>query len=485
MPNAFNKIYGEVLKQITPEIERRNQVLSLAKKLVKKVRAAVKDAEIDAEVRVEGSVAKDTWLSQEPDIDIFVRFPATITREQFGTSALKIAREATTGYRQLERFAEHPYLEAFVNDIRVNIVPCYKVEKGEWKSATDRTPYHTDYVKLLLNPKLRAEIRLLKQFMKGIGVYGAEIKVGGFSGYLCELLILNYKSFSDLLTAAGESKGRQVIDYEGFYRERGIDLDLLFKEPLVIIDPVDKGRNAASAVREECLDEFIAASRAFLTTPDKQFFFPAKTKPLTKERILNEMMERDSNLVVIKFGRVDTVPDVLWGQLYKSRRALRNLLSQNDFSIVRDAVWSNEKDMNIFIFELEHLSLPAIKRHFGPPLERSKECENFLKKHLNSPDTLSGPMINNGRWVVETKRKNLEADELLERELREGGKNSGIAEEILKTIRENFEILTDDVILNLYTSNSNFAEFLTNYYYGKPGWLRDHQTEKPKARATS
>jgi hypothetical protein len=94
-------------------------------------------------------------------------------------------------------------------------------------------------------------------------------------------------------------------------------------------------------------------------------------------------------------------------------------------------------------------------------------------------------MINNGRWVVETKRKNLEADELLERELREGGKNSGIAEEILKTIRENFEILTDDVILNLYTSNSNFAEFLTNYYYGKPGWLRDHQTEKPKARATS
>ena len=473
MPNAFDKTRLEVLKRITPDTDRERQIFSLAKKLEKKVMTASKNAEIKAEVRVEGSLAKDTWLSQEPDIDIFMRLPTTIAREQFGKAALRIARKATEGHRQLERFAEHPYLEAFVEGVRVNIVPCYKVKKGEWKSATDRTPYHTDYVKPLLNPKLRAEIRLLKQFMKGIGVYGAEIKVGGFSGYLCELLILNYGSFAGVLRAVAESKGRQVIDYEGFYKEQGRVLDLLFDEPLVIVDPVDKERNAASAVRVERLDEFIAASRAFLTSPGREFFFPARTKLLTKERILNIMMERDSSLILIKFGRVSVVPDVLWGQLYKSRRALRNLLSQNDFSIIRDDVWSNENDTNIFIFELEHLSLPAIKKHFGPPLQKPKECENFLKKHLNSPDTLSGPMIKNGRWLVETRRKNLEADEFLERELKEGGRHSGVAQEISKAIRENFEILTDDVILNFYTSNSNFAEFLTNYYEGKPSWLKE------------
>ena len=31
--------------------------------------------------------------------------------------------------------------------------------------------------------------------MQGIGVYGAEIKVGGFSGYLCELLVMKYGGF--------------------------------------------------------------------------------------------------------------------------------------------------------------------------------------------------------------------------------------------------------------------------------------------------
>ena len=481
MPNAFDKICRQVLKQITPNTEREKQIFSLAKKVEKKVKTAADNAEIKAEVRVEGSVAKGTWLSQEPDIDIFLRLPTTISREQFGEVSLKIAREATAGYRQFERFAEHPYLEAIVEKVRVNIVPCYRVKKGEWKSATDRTPYHTDYIRPLLNSKLRAEIRLLKRFMKGIGIYGAEIKVGGFSGYLCELMILNYKSFAGVLEAVAESKGRQVIDYEGFYKERGKGFELPFKEPLVIVDPVDKRRNAASAVRRERLDEFIAASRAFLTTPGKQFFFPTRTKLFTKERILNSMIERDSSIVFVKLGRIHVVPDVLWGQLYKSQRALRNLLSQKDFNIIRDAVWSNENDMNIFVFELEHLSLPAIKKHPGPPLERPEECDHFLKKHLNSTDTLSGPMLENGRWVVETKRKILEADELLEHGLKEGGRHYGVSEEVSKVLRENFEILTDDVILNLYASSNDFAEFLTNYYDAKPSWLKESREGKPKA----
>ncbi len=375
--------------------------------------------------------------------------------------------------KQSERFAEHPYLEAFVDNVRVNIVPCYKVRKGQWKSATDRTPFHTDYIKPLLNKKLRGEVRLLKQFMKGIGVYGAEIKVGGFSGYLCELLVLNYKSFADVLKAFADFKTRQVIDYEGFYEEKERELELLFREPLIIIDPVDKGRNVASAVRKERLDEFIAASRAFLETPLRRFFYPPKTNPFSPERIADLMIDRDSTIVFIKLGRVNAVSDILWGQLYKTQRALRNLLLRNDFVILRDSVWSSEGDINMLVFEVEHLQLPTVKKHLGPPLERTKECKDFLRKHLAARHTFSGPMLENGRWIVETRRKVAEADELLEQSLENGGRRVGVAEGIAKAVRENFEILTDDVILNLYKTNSDFAEFLTNYYEGRPRWLKE------------
>lgn len=471
MSTALEKVSQKILEEITPDAEKKRQVHALAEKLRREVEATVRKRKIKASVRVEGSVAKDTWISREPDIDIFIQLPSSLPREDFEKVALEVAKEATRGSKQVERFAEHPYLEAFVDGVRVNIVPCYKVRKGQWKSATDRTPYHTDYMKPLLSKRLRDEVRLLKQFMKGVGVYGAEIKVGGFSGYLCELLVLNYGSFVNVLKMLADFRTKQVIDYAGFYKRKERELERVFKEPLVIIDPVDKRRNAASAVRRERLDHFIAASRAFLSTPQRRFFFPNRPKPFSAKRIANLMIDRDSSIVFVKFGRVNTVPDVLWGQLYKTRRALRNLLLQNDFVILRDSVWSNESDINVLMFEVEHLQLPAVKKHLGPPLERVKECKDFLQKHRKAHDTFSGPMLENGKWTVETRRKIVEADELLEQSLKDGGRGVGVAEEIAKAVRENFEILTDDVILNLFTTNNDFAEFLTDYYDGKPHWL--------------
>jgi tRNA adenylyltransferase (EC 2.7.7.25) len=50
-----------------------------------------------------------------------------------------------------------------------------------------------------LHREQKDEVRLLKKFMKGIGVYGAEIKVKGFSGYVAELLVYFYDSFRNVL----------------------------------------------------------------------------------------------------------------------------------------------------------------------------------------------------------------------------------------------------------------------------------------------
>ena len=265
--------------KINPTQEERKKVEKLAKDLERKVASSAAKKGIEAVVRVEGSVAKDTWLREEPDIDVFMCLPPTIPRKTLGTVSLEIAREATEGWRQVERFAEHPYLEAFVEGFRVNIVPCYCAEHGEWLSATDRTPFHTDYVNKRLNPNLRCEIRLLKRFLQGIRVYGAEIKVGGFSGYLCELLIIHYGSFTETLQAFAKCASRMVIDIENYYAGREKELRLLFAEPLVVVDPVDKGRNVASAVKPQKIYTLVGAARAFLKAPSERFFFPPKLKP--------------------------------------------------------------------------------------------------------------------------------------------------------------------------------------------------------------
>jgi len=468
---ALEKVSAAVLKRVTPTKKDKKKVLSLAKNLVEKVKKAAKKAGVEAEVRMEGSVAKDTWLREEPEIDIFMRVPTSLTREAFGSVCLKIAREATHGFKQVERFAEHPYLEAFVNSTRVNIVPCYQVKPGQWISATDRTPFHTDYVKLRLNEQLRSEIRLLKRFMKGIGVYGAEIKVGGFSGYLCELLTLRHNSFVQVLTSAAHLKDSWLIDYEGYYKGRESELLKIFEEPLVVVDPVDKGRNAASAVRKERLIEFVAASRGFLHSPSLSFFYPLEINALSTEQLIQAMKRRGSTLVLVKFGRVKTVPDVLWGQLYKTQRSLRKMLELNDFHVIRDSAWSDEQDLNMLVFEVEHGKLPLVKKHFGPPIRKEAECDNFLRKHAGSPDTVAGPYIEGDRWVVEIKRKHTDITALLSEKLRDGGRQAGVAELISYTIGKTLKVMVNEQIVKSYSSNPQFAKFVTEYLEAKPRWL--------------
>ena len=468
-------ITRQVLEKITPTREDHVKVDAITRELELKVSLACKQAGVSAIVRVEGSVAKDTWLRENPDIDIFMRLPTSIPRKNLGDVALKIAKNAAGSYVQIERFAEHPYLQLIVKDYRVDIVPCYDAKHGEWQSATDRTPYHTDYINQRFNASLRAEVRLLKRFMKGTGVYGAEIKVGGFSGYLCELLVTKYGSFIETVQAFARYSKRVIIDIENFYAERQSELSLLFPEPLVIVDPVDMGRNVASAVQPEKLYSFVGAARAFLKKPDAVFFYPPKPEALPVASLRSQLESRGASIVFLAVDQVSAVPDVLWGQLYRTKRSLHKLLELSDYKILRDTVWSNEKNLSIFTFELESQVLPSNRKHLGPPLEREAEGENFLSKYAANLQVISGPYIEDGRWIVEVPRKTTNAVSLLKEKLADGGKNAGIAELIAKSIRENLKVLVNAEIIDIYRENGDFAEFLTDFLSGKPFWLKNQR----------
>jgi len=470
LASSLEQIRAEVLKRVNPSESKRKKVQDLAKKLTSEVEKEAKERKMEVDVRVEGSVAKNTWLRDCPEIDVFIRVPKTVPREAFETVCLEIAKKATEGYEQIERFAEHPYLEAIMDNVWVNIVPCYKVKQSEWISATDRTPFHTDYVKQYLDEKLGEETRLLKRFMKGIGVYGAEIKVGGFSGYLCELLVLHYGSFADVLQAAGNWKEQITIDHKGHYKKRE-ETKTVFEEPLVLVDPVDKERNVAAAVRKDRLDEFIAASREFMKSPSIEYFYPPETVALEKTELVNKIKKRASAIVFITFGG-SAVPDILWGQLYKSQKALRNLITNYDFNILGDTVWSDEKSLNVFVFEFESRFLPNMKHHLGPPLENRAGCESFLQKHKGADSTVSGPRIEDGRWVVDVKRQYTDVVELLNKTLSDGGKRAGVAEIVSKAFAESVQILVNEDVMDRYSMSAEFAKFLTEYLEGKPRWLR-------------
>jgi tRNA nucleotidyltransferase (CCA-adding enzyme) len=477
MQTELENLKLQVLKKITPTSDEYDKVRAVSEKIEQKISEACQQQNVNAIIRVEGSIAKDTWLKENPDIDIFIRLTdCCIPREKLGEVGLKIARTVAKEATEVtERFAEHPYLEIVIDELRVDIVPCYNAKIGEWQSATDRTPFHTDYIKQHLTSKMRGEVRLLKQFMQGIGVYGAEIKIGGFSGYLCELLILTYNSFIQTVQAFANYNKRVIIDLEQhFWGKKEEELAELFSDPLVIVDPVDKARNVASAVQIDKLYNFIGATRAFIQNPNESFFFTPKQIAFTTEKIKQKLDNYNASILfIVTNSDIQTVPDVLWGQLYKSKRSLHKLLELNDHKVLRDAVWSNEKNMHVFIFELEQQNIAATKKHYGPPLERVNECTNFLAKYTKNSQVTAGPYIEGNKWVVEILRKNTNAVILLKEKLSDsknnecGGRNVGISEFIAKAFKTNLSILINSEIANsLYGKNVEFEVFFTNFFFG-------------------
>ena len=443
----------------------------LAEQLRARLIAEAKRRRLQAEVRLDGSVAKDTWLRGDADIDIFLRVPTSMSRADLEGRCLEVAKRALKGYAIVERFAEHPYVETHVEGIRVNVVPCYNVAQGEWRSATDRTPFHTDYVISHLSPDQKREVRLLKAFLKGIGVYGADVKVSGFSGMLCETLIMYYGSFVKALEGAQSWKAPTVIDLERHYAGREAELLDLFEEPLIVIDPVDRGRNLAASISRRRLWEFVAAARAFSNKPKRSYFVARKAVPLRLRRFRREMQRRGWNLIGVEFGPVHAVVDVLWSQLYRTERALRNLLKQEGFNVTRSASWTDEKDLNVILFELENLTLPPVRKRVGPHVARSQASELFLKKHLNGLRSISGPWVDDDRWAVDQLRENTSAVAFLRSRIRDGGRRVGVASKIAPVLKRQHRVLADQALISFYRKNTDAARFITSFLKGRPTWL--------------
>ncbi len=468
VPKAEN-LCNEILSAIEPSIEDRQKIQTLTEKLQGKASEIVKTIDKKIDVSIEGSFAKDTWIRGEADIDLFLLFPPEVVRTEFESLALEIGEKILAPNKTRRRFAEHPYLETEIDDIRVNVVPAYKVGRGHWRSATDRTPFHTRYIEKNLEAVKRREVRLLKQYMKGTGTYGSEIRVGGFSGYLAEIIILEYGSFLNTIENAARWQGAAIIDVEKHYEGKG-NLRDLFNEPLIVIDPVDIQRNIASAVTLGKLNEFIAACREFQRRPNREFFFP-KEEIFSEEEMLQNLEKRGTYLLFIHVGRLSITPDVLWGQLYRSLKALCRILSEEGFIVLRSSAWSQEQADAILIIELEGGTISKSKTRTGP-FTWSEEADRFIEKHLGAPGTVYGPWIEKDRWMVRVKRKYTKATNTIRERIEGESDNIGLGRKIQKAMNAGYRLIVGEEIISFYSRNKSFAKHLTKFLKGSPIWAR-------------
>ena len=463
-------VLQQVARRIVPPEKERERMLKLSERLRQNVERILADSGFQGRVTLQGSFARDTWLSGETDLDIFARFPSSMERGEWTERVLPAIRKGLARFNVIERYAEHPFLEFHVDGTRVNVVPCYDVEKGEWKSATDRTPYHTEFMNTNLTPELRLEARLLKKFARGIGVYGAEIKVGGFSGMLIDTLALYYGSFMESIRQTSSwtpgtlleiGKPPTVLDMKK--REPGVDL--------VVIDPVDPDRNLAAAVRPERLWSFVAAGREFLRGPEIRYFFPPQFTRKTNPQFAERIRASGRELSAIVFKHRTLVPDVLWGQLMKLEKSMVELMDREDFHIYRSTIWSDEKIESAILLEADRAVISSVKMQTGPPVSKKEDSQSFLQRHLGARDTARGPWIEGDRWMVEKKRRISTIAELVKASLREEAYGLTIPKQIGESFPRTVRVLRGRAVLSLL-GRAGFDKSLWEFLEAKPSWLK-------------
>jgi len=424
-------ILDHVLLRITPGDAERRAMEMIASVLTERINGFA--GEYGVRGMLVGSAARDTWVSGEHDIDLFILFPESIERERLGVVGLEIAEYVLADAERIEeRYAEHPYLHGVVRGYGVDVVPCFDLRDASMiKSAVDRTPHHNNFVREQI-VGCEGDVRLAKQFLKRAGIYGSELRIHGFSGYLAELLIIHFKSFMNLVRDARDWRPGKVIDIIR-HGTRG------HENPLVVVDPTDPGRNVAAALSLDNMCRFIDAARSFLEDPKIKFFFKVHQQPPEIREIRELLHKRGSMLIGIRFQKPDVVDDILYPQLEKMERSTKKLFNMHDFRFIDIGSIVSEKNVYI-ICELFDRELPMVKRHIGPPVWARTDAERFKAKYQKK-ETLSHTHIKDGRYVIDLERRHTTPRSLLQEEL----SRCGLGKDLRDTIKEQkFQILSKE-----------------------------------------
>jgi len=449
------EILASVLNEVSPSDGERESLREAYESVRERALKALKEEGIEGDVTLVGSAARDTWLSGDRDIDVFLVLPPSLERDEFERVGLDVGRavfpDGTVEY------AEHPYVQGTENGYDVDVVPCYDLESAdELRSAVDRTPFHNEYVQDIAGEHdgFGDEVRLLKAFARGAGVYGSDLRTRGFSGYLCELFVHQYGNFGSVVGAAADWTPPVCVEFE----PAADDIDT--EGPLVVVDPVDTSRNVASVVSQDAFARFVDASRGWLETPDEKFFFPEEPEPMDADELIETLQERDTRFVAVVFEAPDVVEDQLYPQLHKTRRSLVDELGRKGFDILRSDAFASEDgddgsdstddndetdekadDSAVVLVEANVGEQSCIKKHVGPPVHVREHARTFVEKYEGEDTDVVGPYIENGRYVVEREREHTTVEGFVCSDNLFG---VGMGKHVKTKMKEGYDVLVDE-----------------------------------------
>jgi tRNA nucleotidyltransferase (CCA-adding enzyme) len=397
--NKIKEIKEKVIKKNQLTKEEYKQILNKINIIIKKIDNSLKINKINAEIKLGGSVAKETIIKNNYDCDIFIRFDKKYINENISN----ITQKVLSIFKNVSRVhGSRDYFNAVIDKINYEFVPVIKINsKKDALNVTDFSPLHVNWIKKKINKdkNLIKEIILTKLFAKAIKVYGAESYINGFSGHLIEILIVKYKTFENLLKESINWENNEIIDVENYNSAKNLNKSKI--KSLIVIDPIDKNRNAAASLSFEKVKIFKKNAILFLNEP-KISFFNKKIITIDKLKKINYSGKK----IIIKITPYQNKKDITGSKIVKIYEKLANMLILNDFEIEKkNWEWDLKNDALIYVF-LKKGKLEKTKIWPGPPINSKKHILLFKNKHNKT-------FIKNKKIYAIIKRKYQNVDMLI------------------------------------------------------------------------
>ncbi|MHA2089003.1 MAG: hypothetical protein ACW972_12050, partial [Promethearchaeota archaeon] len=332
--SSFTKTFEEILKEIIPtekEIDSINRISEELKNLL--IKKANELGINYTKIEPQGSTGiKQTQLKDDFDIDLFIGLDYKEFKPKYkGLSKNKLKKESKKDFLDLCNnwvipsltlsefhnprllYAEHPYVTVDYKSgrikIKIDIVLYFDLELKLIReqgpiTAVDRSPWHGRFIRDKLTQDQKNDVRLLKQFFKSSYSYGDKSSLGkvGFIGYSAELLIYYFKNISNLF----ENFNTLRITPLDYYNRNIEELKKIVhfqNDYLIIVDPIDKNRNVASAISERAYKYCNYRISQFLKKPSAKFF---KIKPIPELELLNSTELAYSKIFIIELRNLDS-----------------------------------------------------------------------------------------------------------------------------------------------------------------------------------
>jgi len=366
----IKEITEDVLSEIKPSDKEKKQVNNDITNVIMAVNKKLKGAK----AILGGSGAKDTWIKGNYDADIFVMFNYKKFADKSDQLSELLLKQLGNTFKLARFHGSRDYFQIKKEDFTFELVPILEISKAnQAKNITDVSPLHAKYV--MKHSMFNDDIRLLKKFARAQNVYGAESHIKGFSGYAIEIIAIHYKGFSNALREISKWKDKIIIDPGHNYKNkqeiiRNLNQSKL-RSPLVIIDPVDKSRNATAAVNEEKLNIMIIQARNFHKNPSKDF--------LVEKKFDIDDILKHKKVIAVKIKLVEDKPDIVGSKVIKIHDFIARKLEP--FSIVKKGWNFDGRKTACVWFEYKNETISEEEIVGGPPLKLDKFVGEFKKKY--------------------------------------------------------------------------------------------------------